>query len=95
VANEPGLGELGRQIESFRREVRDDLQSITQRLDTFVLREVYASDEQRRTEKFKAIEEELARNRANRFLMATLAVTAFIAPMVVGIIVFLVTRSLR
>jgi hypothetical protein len=95
VQDEVSLGEITRKIEDFRRDVRDDFAQISQQLTQFVLREVYLSDERTRTTRFEAIEAELKRSSANRVLMATLAITAFLGPVVVGIIVFLVTRGLK
>lgn len=94
MADEPSNGELQRLIERNHLEVREDYAGILARLDQFVLREVYASDERRRDVRFEAIEKELARTSRNRTLMATLAVSAFIAPFIVGVIVFLVTKGL-
>ncbi|MCW2904939.1 MAG: hypothetical protein JWO67_7204 [Streptosporangiaceae bacterium] len=92
--DEPSNGELQRLIERNHLEVRDDYAGILARLDQFVLREVYNSDERRRDVRFETIEEELKRARSTRVLMATLAVTAFIAPVVVGVVVYMVTRGL-
>ncbi|MBC6458432.1 hypothetical protein [Actinomadura sp. HBU206391] len=94
MADEPSNGELQRLIERNHLEVRDDYAGILARLDQFVLREVYLADERRRDTRFETIEEELKRARSTRALMATLAVTAFIAPIVVGVVVWLVTRGL-
>lgn len=94
MADEPSNGELQRLIERNHLEVREDYAGILARLDQFVLREVYNSDERARVARFEAIEKELARNSRNRTLMGTLAVSSFIAPFVVGIVVFLVTKSL-
>jgi hypothetical protein len=94
VADEPSNGELQRLIERNHLEVREDYAGILARLDQFVLREVYASDERARVARFEAIEKELARTSRNRALMGTLAVSSFIAPFVVGVVVFLVTKSL-
>jgi hypothetical protein len=94
VADEPSNGELQRLIERNHLEVRDDYAGILARLDQFVLREVYLADERRRDNRFEGIEEELKRWRSTRALIATLAVSAFIAPIVVGVVVYLVTRGL-
>lgn len=95
MADEPSNGELQRLIERNHLEVRDDYAGILGRLDQFVLREVYASDERARVARFVVIEEELKRWRSTRALILTLAVTAFIAPVVVGVVVYLVTRGVK
>lgn len=95
MADEPSNGELQRLIERNHLEVRDDYAGILARLDQFVLREVYASDEARRDLRFQAIETEQKRTANTRVLMATLAVTAFVGPLVTGVIVFLVTQGLK
>lgn len=95
MADEISLGELQRLIERNHLEVREDYQGIKDRLEQFVLREVYSADEERRKARFEVIEAELKRNSAHRVLMATLAITAFVGPIVTGIIVFLVVQGLR
>jgi hypothetical protein len=95
MADEPSNGELQRLIERNHLEVREDYQGIIARLDQFVLREVYASDERARNARFDAIEAEQKRTANTRVLMATLAVTAFVGPIITGIVVFLVTQSLK
>jgi hypothetical protein len=95
VADEPSNGELQRLIERNHLEVREDYAGILARQDQFVLREVYASDERARGARFVVIEEELKRWRSTRALILTLAVTAFIAPIVVGVVVYLVTRGVK
>ncbi|MFC6885279.1 MULTISPECIES: hypothetical protein [Actinomadura] len=44
MPNDPTLGELARVLADFRADVRDDFTAINTRLDTFVLRDVYAAD---------------------------------------------------
>jgi hypothetical protein len=95
VTDEPSNGELRRIIERNHLEDREDYQNILGRLDQFVLREVYLSDELRRVARFEVIEAKLERSSSSRVLMATLAVTAFIAPIVVGVIVYLVVKGLK
>lgn len=95
MADEPSNGELQRLIERNHLEVREDYAGILARLDQFVLREVYASDERARSARFVVIEEELKRWRSTRALILTLAVTAFIAPVVVGVVVYLVNRGVK
>ena len=95
MANEISLGELQRLIERNHLEVREDYQDVKAKLDQFVLREVYIADEARRTARFEAIEAELKRGSANRVLMATLAITAFVGPIITGVIVFIVVQGLR
>lgn len=95
MPDEFSLYELRRLIERNHLEVREDYQQIRERLDQFVLREVYSADEARRTLRFEQIEAELKRASQMRVVMATLAVTAFIGPIITGIIVFVVSQSLK
>lgn len=95
MVDEPSNGELQRLIERNHLEVREDYLAIKGELSQFVLREVYNSDEERRNQRFVAIENEQKRTANTRVLMATLAVTAFIGPLVTGVIVFLVTQGLK
>jgi hypothetical protein len=95
VPNEPSLGEITRTLEDFRRDVREDFAHVTQQLNQFVLREVYTADERSRVQRFEAIEAELKRTSSNRVLMGTLAITAFLGPIVTGIIVFVVVQGLK
>lgn len=95
MAYEPSLGELERLIERNHMEVREDILAVKSELSRLVLREVYQSDEARRSARFEAIEAELKRASNTRILLATLAITAFIGPILVGVIVFMVTRGLK
>lgn len=95
MADEPSNGELQRLIERNHLEVREDYLAIKGELSQFVLREVYNSDERARNARFDAIEAEQKRTANTRVLMATLAVTAFVGPLITGVVVFLVTQSLK
>lgn len=93
MADEPTNGELGRLIESFRHDTRADFDVVNRRLDTFVLREVYTADEARRETQFAAIWDEIKRIRTTRNTMITLLFSAFMGPIIVGLIVFTVTKG--
>jgi hypothetical protein len=95
VVDEPSNGELQRLIERNHIEVRDDYHGILARLDQFVIREVYLSDELRRVARFEVIEAEQKRSSSSRALTATLAISAFIGPIVTGIIVYFVLRGMK
>jgi hypothetical protein len=95
MADEPSNGELQRLIERNHLELREDYLAIKAELSQFVLREVYASDERSRNARFEAIEAELKRTSSNRILMATLAVTAFVGPIITGVVVFVVIQGLK
>jgi septation ring formation regulator EzrA len=55
--------ELARRLEHVSREVHTDLTEIMRRMDSYVLREVYASDQQRREDQVQAVNRELERIR--------------------------------
>jgi hypothetical protein len=62
----PGIGELGRKIEDFRRDVRDDFAALIARLDQLVPREVYNVERDATSARIKRLEDDhaAARTRA-------------------------------
>ncbi|GAA2298241.1 hypothetical protein GCM10010402_66040 [Actinomadura luteofluorescens] len=87
MADEPGNGELARQIADFRRDVRDDFATVTSQLTQFVLREVYQSDKAALEARLARMEREseAARSAARNALYACLG--TIVAAIVVAVLV--------
>ncbi|MCP2339156.1 hypothetical protein [Actinomadura rupiterrae] len=87
MADEPGLGELSRKIEDFRRDVRDDFQAIATQLAQYVLREVYLANEAAQDTRIARLERELenARNTARTAIYA--AIGAAVSSVVAAVII--------
>lgn len=58
--------ELARRLDTFSREIQGDLGEIIRRMDSYVLREVYQSDQRRRDDQVTALTAQLATERAER-----------------------------
>lgn len=93
MPDEPTLWELQRTIESGHREVTADIAQLNARLDTFVLKEVYDAHRTADQERIKRLEEQVIDLRDQSRKAFWTAVSSFIAPFVVGIIVALIMRS--
>lgn len=93
MADEPGLGELGRKIEDFRRDVRDDFAAMSQQLSQFVLREVYNTDKTAQEKRIERIERELEtqRNAARTALYA--AIGSILATIVGGVFLAMLLKG--
>lgn len=96
----PGLGELGRKIEDFRRDVRDDFSQtssrfdkIDERLERFVLKEVFEAYKTAQGERLARMEreQEAARNAARGAVYA--AIGSVIATVLAAIILSQVLRG--
>lgn len=64
----PGTGEvtnaeLARRLDSLSQRIHNDLTQIASRMDAYVLREVYASDQNRREDQIQGLRGELERMR--------------------------------
>lgn len=67
----PGPGEitnaeLARRLDGMSQRVHNDLAEISRKLDAYVLREVYASDQQRREDQVKSLDKQLTAERVER-----------------------------
>jgi hypothetical protein len=93
VSDEPGIGELARTIDAFRRDTRDDLQQINTRLDQFVLREVYASDKAAQDEWRKRAEREAEGQKSAVRMAIYGALGSVVASVVVGVVLALITKG--
>jgi hypothetical protein len=93
VADEPGIGELGRKIEDFRRDVRDDFATMSQQLSQFVLREVYKTDKDANELRLARLEreQENARNAARTALWA--AIGSILATIIGGVILATILKG--
>jgi hypothetical protein len=89
MSSEPGPGELARMFEDFRRDVRDDFAQILQRLDKFVLREVYETQREADQEAIKDLKKR-AESRARDVRVAVLGGLSAIAA---AIVVAILTKS--
>lgn len=75
--------ELGRQIAAMRQDIHNDLAEINRRMDSFVLREVYAADQRRQEDRMTALEQSIQRaddrRAADRRLVIGAVVSAVLA----------------
>lgn len=83
MADDITLAELARQLQAFRRDVHDDLADISRRLDAYVLREVYASDQRGQEARMKAIEDRQKDDAAQRQADRRWIISAILLPIVV------------
>jgi hypothetical protein len=58
--------ELARRLDTLSRELQADLGEIIRRMDSYVLREVYQSDQRRREDQITALTAQLATERTER-----------------------------
>jgi hypothetical protein len=100
VADDPSLGELGRKIEDFRRDVRDDFSHIStrfdkvdERLERFVLKEVFEAYKAAQAERLGRLEreQETSRNAARAAIYA--AVGSIVATVLAAILLSQVLRG--
>jgi hypothetical protein len=91
--DEVTIGELRRLLEAHQRDIRDDFVALQTRLDQYVLREVYDADRRGLLERMARIDAEvLTLREANRKTMWT-AVTSFLAPLIVAVVLAVVLRG--
>ncbi|RCG29000.1 hypothetical protein DQ384_21855 [Sphaerisporangium album] len=101
MAKEPSLSELARRLEDARRDIRDDiaemrvqhdrdLQVIATRLDLFVTRDRYDAERSAVLDRVGRTEKDIERIRGNARWALGVALTAFIGPIAVAVIVWLV-----
>ncbi|QBI53417.1 hypothetical protein [Streptomonospora litoralis] len=90
---QPTLWELQRTIASSYAEVQKDIEALAARLDHFVLKEVYNAHRAADQERIGRLEAEVqALRESNRRAMWT-AVTSFIAPVVVALVLAWMLRG--
>lgn len=108
-ADEPTLGELGRQIESVRRDVREDLETVKRdvredlaefraALGQLVLREVYAADKTAASERMARLEQEVKdvqRDRGEDRKAVRTAMYSAAGALAVALLMFIITMALR
>lgn len=95
MPDEPGLGELSRKIEDFRRDVRDDFAQISAQLERYVLREVYEAREAALHDRLSRIEREQESNRSSARAAIYAAVGSVLASITAGIVLALVLKGGR
>ena len=93
MSDEPGLGELSRKIEDFRRDVRDDFAQMSAQLNQFVLREVYLADKTALEARLARMERESenARNAARTAVFACIA--TIIGTIVAGVFMAVLVKG--
>jgi hypothetical protein len=78
VADDITNAELARRLESFRRDVHDDLADIGRRMDSYVLREVYQAERSAMETRIGVLEARIKdgedqRRTQSRWLLGTIA----------------------
>jgi hypothetical protein len=108
-ADEPTLGELGRQIEAVRRDVREDLESVKRdvrddlaefraALGQLVLREVYSADKTALGERIARLEQEVKdvqRDRGEDRKASRTAMYSAAGALAVALVMFVLSMALK
>lgn len=98
------LGELARRLDEARRDIRDDiaemrtqhdrdLQVIAARLDLFVTRDRYEAERIAMLDRVGRVEKDIEQIRANVRWALSIALTSFIAPVAVGVMLWLLLKG--
>lgn len=95
MSDDPGMGELARKIEDFRRDVRDDFAQIGNQLAQFVLREVYLADKAALEARLARMEREQEASRSAVRNAVFGAIGSIVATIVVGIIMAVAVKGGR
>ncbi|WP_198679472.1 hypothetical protein [Thermomonospora amylolytica] len=87
------MGELARLVADFRADVREDFNAINARLDTYVLREVYAADKEALLERLGRLEREAEAARASARAAVWAAAGGVFATIIGGVILALLLKG--
>lgn len=93
MTNDPGLGELARKIEDFRRDVRDDFAQIGNQLAQFVLREVYLADKTALEARLSRMEREQEAQRSAVRAAIYAAVGSVLASIIAGVVLAVLLKG--
>ncbi|MGW9637426.1 hypothetical protein [Nocardiopsis alba] len=93
MPDEPTLGEIRRVVENLGKELSGDIAQLDQRLSMYVLKEVYDAHRTSDLERIKALETAQTEQRAQTRTALLTAVTSFIAPIVVAVILAFILRG--
>jgi hypothetical protein len=104
AGSDPTLGEVARRLDDARRDIRDDiadmrqqhdrdLHAIYQRLDLFVTRDLYEAERGAMRDRLDRIEKDAERARGSTRWALNLALSSFVAPIIVAIVLALVLKG--
>lgn len=93
MPDEPTLGEIRRVVENLGKELSSDIAQLDQRLSMYVLKEVYDAHRTSDLERIKALETVQKEQRAQTRTAFLTAVTSFIAPILVAVILSFILRG--
>lgn len=93
MPDEPTMWELKRAIESGYRELSGDIGQLDQRLSMYILKEVYEAHRVADLERIKRLERAQVDQRAQTRTAFLTAITSFIAPVVVAVILAFMFRG--
>lgn len=93
MPDEPTMWELKRAIESGYRELSGDIAQLDQRLSMYVLKEVYEAHRVADLDRIARLEKAQADQRAQTRTAFLTAVTSFIAPIVVAVVLAVILRG--
>lgn len=104
AGSEPTLGEVARRLDDARRDIRDDiadlrqqhdrdLHAIAARLDLFVTRDLYEAERSALRDRLDRMDKEAERARASTRWALNLALSSFVAPVIVAIVLALVLKG--
>lgn len=93
MADDPQLGEINRKLDDFRRDVRDDFQTINVQLAQYVLREVYIAERTALAERVSRLEavREADRQTVRNAVLAAIGSVA--ASIIVGVVMAILTKG--
>ncbi|MGN9802076.1 hypothetical protein [Micromonospora sp. L32] len=78
--------ELARRLDSFRRDVHDDLADISRRMDAYVLREVYQAERVTTETRIAVLERRVEQGDEQRRAMTRWLISAVIIPVVAVVV---------
>jgi hypothetical protein len=94
VADEPTNGELQRVFESGKTELAADIAALQDRLSMYVLKEVYEVQRLADLDRVARLEKALIDQRTQTRTAFLTAITSFIAPIVVAVVVAFFMRGM-
>ncbi|WP_328404010.1 hypothetical protein OHS70_34285 [Streptomyces sp. NBC_00390] len=92
--NDPTLWELHRALQQLREDLRSDFAAFASQLEKMVTKDVYQADQRAVQQRLEILERQQDAEAAARTINRRLAVSAFIAPVLVAVVtVWLTSRS--
>lgn len=93
MPDEPTLGEIRRVVETLGKDLSADIAQLDQRLNMYVLREVYEVQRTADLARIVRLEEQSRDQRAHTRTAFLTAISSFIAPIVVAVVLAFILRG--